>query len=141
MGTTAEKLAYLNDTKTAIKDAIVAKGVDVTDGTTFRQYADKIAGISGVKTATANITVSGDLKSLLFIDSNGSLVNTTTGRLGETEIQIPGIIAIALHYPSPSSSWSITGDASLIAEYGDVVGYFDYNFIFIHVYGNCSISI
>lgn len=46
MGTTAEKLAYLADTKAAIKDAIVAKGVEVPEGTTFRQYADLIAGIS-----------------------------------------------------------------------------------------------
>lgn len=46
MGTTAEKLAYLNDTKTAIKDAIISKGTDVPEGTTFRQYAGLIAGIS-----------------------------------------------------------------------------------------------
>lgn len=46
MGTTAEKLAYLNDTKNAIKDAIVSKGVEVPGGTTFRQYADLISGIS-----------------------------------------------------------------------------------------------
>lgn len=46
MGTTAEKLAYLADTKTAIKDAIVAKGVNVPDGATFRQYANLISGIS-----------------------------------------------------------------------------------------------
>lgn len=46
MGTTAEKLAYLNNTKNAIKDAIVAKGVDMPEGTTFRQYADLISGIS-----------------------------------------------------------------------------------------------
>lgn len=47
MGTTADKLAYLNGTKTAIKNAIVAKGVAVPDGTTFRAYADKIGEISG----------------------------------------------------------------------------------------------
>ncbi len=29
MGTTADKLLYLQDTKSAIKDAIVAKGVTV----------------------------------------------------------------------------------------------------------------
>lgn len=46
MGTTAEKLAYLADTKTAIKDAIIAKGVEVPEETTFRQYADLISGIS-----------------------------------------------------------------------------------------------
>ena len=48
MGTTADKLQYLNDTKTAIKNAIAAKGVDVPDGTTFRAYADKIASIQDV---------------------------------------------------------------------------------------------
>lgn len=47
MGTTADKLAYLNDTKTAIKNAIVAKGVAVPDDTTFRQYAEKIGDIIG----------------------------------------------------------------------------------------------
>lgn len=46
MGTTAEKLAYLADTKTDIKNAIVAKGVEVPEGTPFRQYADLISGIS-----------------------------------------------------------------------------------------------
>lgn len=46
MGTTAEKLAYLAETKTEIKNAIVAKGVEIPEGTTFRQYADLISGIS-----------------------------------------------------------------------------------------------
>lgn len=46
MGTTAEKLAYLSETKTEIKNAIVAKGVEVPEGTTFREYADLISGIS-----------------------------------------------------------------------------------------------
>lgn len=45
MGTTAEKLAYLADTKTAIKNAIVAKGIEVLENTTFREYADKIGKI------------------------------------------------------------------------------------------------
>ena len=46
MGTIAEKLAYLNNTKTAIKNAIIDKGVTVEDTDTFREYADKIAEIS-----------------------------------------------------------------------------------------------
>lgn len=45
VGTIADKLTALNETKTAIKDAIVAKGVEVPDGTTFRDYADKISQI------------------------------------------------------------------------------------------------
>lgn len=47
MGTIAEKLTYLNETKTAIKNAIIAKGVSVTDNDSFRSYADKIESIEG----------------------------------------------------------------------------------------------
>lgn len=55
MGTTAEKLAYLADTKNAIHDAIIAKGVEVPEGTTFREYADKIATIpSGNRKVTVH---------------------------------------------------------------------------------------
>ena len=55
MGTTSEKLEYLNDTKTAIKDAIIAKGVEVPKETTFREYADKIATIpSGNRKVTVH---------------------------------------------------------------------------------------
>ena len=44
---TADKLSYLSQTKTAIKDAIVEKGVAVSSSDTFRSYADKIRAISG----------------------------------------------------------------------------------------------
>ena len=43
---TADKLLYLHDTKVAIKNAIVAKGVTVATGTTFRDYATKIGEIT-----------------------------------------------------------------------------------------------
>lgn len=46
MGTTSDKLLYLQDTKVAIKNAIVAKGVTVPDGTAFREYATKIGEIT-----------------------------------------------------------------------------------------------
>lgn len=45
--TISDKLTYLEGTKSAIKDAIVAKGVAVSDSDTFRSYADKIGQISG----------------------------------------------------------------------------------------------
>ena len=62
MGTTAEKLAYLTETKTAIKNAIVSKGTDVPEGTTFRGYADLIAGISaGADTTLSSGEVNPDL--------------------------------------------------------------------------------
>lgn len=40
-----DKLVYLEDTKEQIKQAIVAKGVSVSDSDTFRSYADKIGSI------------------------------------------------------------------------------------------------
>lgn len=52
MGTIADKLSYLNDTKTAIKDSIIARGVSVSDSDTFRSYATKIGEISGGGAAT-----------------------------------------------------------------------------------------
>lgn len=46
MGTTADKLNKLLETKTAIKEAIKAKGVSVAETDTFRSYADKIESIA-----------------------------------------------------------------------------------------------
>lgn len=45
MSTLDQKLNYLNNTKTAIKNALVAKGVSVSNSDTFRSYADKIEDI------------------------------------------------------------------------------------------------
>lgn len=42
MGTTAEKLAYLEATKADIRAALVEKGIDVPESTPFRQYGDLI---------------------------------------------------------------------------------------------------
>lgn len=42
MGTTAEKLTYLNETKQAIKDKIISYGVTVADDTPFREFAEKV---------------------------------------------------------------------------------------------------
>ena len=50
--TIADKLNYLNQTKTAIKEAIINKGVSISDTDTFRSYADKINLISTSKITT-----------------------------------------------------------------------------------------
>ena len=47
MGTITDKLNKLAETKSAIKTAIINKGVAVSDSDTFASYADKIASISG----------------------------------------------------------------------------------------------
>lgn len=53
MGSIADKLTYLQETKTAIKNAIIAKGVTVDDTDTFRSYANKIDSLkSGAKEST-----------------------------------------------------------------------------------------
>lgn len=46
MGTLADKLQYLKDTKDAIMNAIIEKGVAMTSSDTFRSYADKIKSIT-----------------------------------------------------------------------------------------------
>ena len=45
MGTTADKLTYLVETKDLIKQAIISKGIDVSDKLTFREYSDLIKQI------------------------------------------------------------------------------------------------
>ena len=42
MGTTADKLAYLQGAKEAIREAIESLGGTVHDGLPFRQYASRI---------------------------------------------------------------------------------------------------
>ena len=76
MGTIAEKLTYLNDTKTAIKNAVVAKGVSVSDTDTFRSYADKIGQISGGSAPVTKYGVSID-NLLGNVDADGNYVKPT----------------------------------------------------------------
>ena len=53
MGTLADNLQYLKDTKDAIMNAIIEKGVAITSSDTFRSYANKISSISAkVKEST-----------------------------------------------------------------------------------------
>ena len=88
MGTTADKLAYLNDTKTAIKNAIVAKGVAVPDGTTFRAYAEKIGSIVKVP-SLSNPGSASDLRSgKQLAGADGSVI---TGTLAEVTQATPTI--------------------------------------------------
>ena len=42
MGTTSEKLTYLNGTKSLLKDVINYSGANITSETTFRNYAVKL---------------------------------------------------------------------------------------------------
>ena len=53
--TIADKLTYLSGTKDAIKQAIIGKGVEVTDTDTFRSYANKIEAIQSGGGGTVNL--------------------------------------------------------------------------------------
>lgn len=88
MGTTADKLEYLQGTKAAIKQAIVNKGVAVPDGTTFRGYADKIADIIDVPDLS-NPGAADDLRSgKQLVGTDGGII---TGTLAEVTQATPQI--------------------------------------------------
>ena len=57
----ADKLRYLLNTKTAIKEAIESKGETVPENTTFKGFADLIKSIITVKNQnkTQSITTNG----------------------------------------------------------------------------------
>ena len=86
MGTVADKLAYLNDTKTAIKEALIEKGVDVKKTDSFRSYASKIANIEGGNNQKYGIT----LESILGKNVNGVLQAPTDS----TTIDFTGVVEI-----------------------------------------------
>lgn len=101
MGTTADKLEYLQGTKAAIKQAIVNKGVAVPDGTTFRGYADKIADIIDVPDLS-NPGEADDLRSgKQLVGTDGGII---TGTLAEVTQATPQI--------SVSSGGLITASAT-----------------------------
>ena len=74
MGTTTEKLTYLQGTKDAIKNAIVAKGVEVPEGTTFRGYAEKVGEIK---------SGGGVIKGIIRMNTTGSI---TISYIDETDM-------------------------------------------------------
>lgn len=97
----SEKLSDIQTTKTAIREAIVAKGVDMPDGTTFRQYSNKIDDIIGVPDLS-NPGAADDLRSgKQLVGADGSIV---TGNLPEVTQATPTI--------SVSSGGLITASAT-----------------------------
>ena len=68
MGTITDKLNKLAETKSAIKTAIVNKGVAVSDSDTFASYANKIASIEG-----GGSTPTEGIYGVFIYDTNGNL--------------------------------------------------------------------
>lgn len=108
MGTTTEKLTYLQGTKDTIKNAIVAKGVEVPEGTTFRGYAEKVGEIpAGAKTAKVTLegyngrgqrddsfisSLNKMYDGIYLVDKDGNVVQQNTEVLLEYNINTPSTI-------------------------------------------------
>ncbi|MBQ2016976.1 MAG: leucine-rich repeat domain-containing protein [Alphaproteobacteria bacterium] len=97
MATIAEQLTSLANTKTAIKDAIVAKGVTVADDTPFSGYAAKIGEIQGGGGAPATKFGASVDTWIGDVNENGVLKKTTwTGALNFAGVKEIG--DYVLHY-------------------------------------------
>ena len=82
MGTTSEKLTYLNETKSKIKDNINLTGAGLTNQTPFRQYA------TDLKTALLNILNNGiDTLYNNFPQTTGTGTNITLNNTLEAPIK------------------------------------------------------
>lgn len=80
--TIADKLTYLANTKTQIKNAIVAKGVEVADTDPFRSYAEKIAAITGGGGGSATVNKSNFVLMGSPTYENGTLKDLTVANYG-----------------------------------------------------------
>ena len=88
MGTLAEKLQKLAETKAAIKAAIIGKGQPVADSDTFASYADKIKAIfTGTDTSDADITASDVRNGKIAYGKNGKVV----GSIPDVEVATPSL--------------------------------------------------
>lgn len=101
MGTTTEKLTYLQGTKDAIKNAIEAKGVEVPEGTTFRGYAEKVGEIGIPK--QVKVTILGPPSRLNIAYFQNGEAKEFNGIDGGTEIDVDEGTGMAVYYYGPSS--------------------------------------
>jgi len=79
MGTIAEKLNYLNTTKTNIKNAIIKKGVTVETTDTFRDYATRISEITDGSVEELTVTENGTYTGTEGVTYNPVNVNLPLG--------------------------------------------------------------
>lgn len=83
MGTTAQKLQKILDTKAALKNSINAKGGTITDDTPFSEYSTQVDNISSTPVLeNPNLTFAFNVDSnknmYVRIDTYGSSINTKT---------------------------------------------------------------
>lgn len=102
MGTTTEKLTYLQGTKDAIKNAIVAKGVEVPEGTTFRGYAEKVGEIkTGKETKLQKVSLqiqSGVGAESVYYFNNGEFKQEKAAGYRSIEADIGTVVMVNVKY-------------------------------------------
>ena len=104
----SDKLVYLSETKEAIRQAIISKGVPVSESETFRSYADKILLIEG-----GGVTpISARFWRLSRIYSPSTSFVGLMGLLFDGELPSDGV-------PVFSSQFSTSGDFSASAAFED----------------------
>ena len=127
MGTITDKLNKLAETKSAIKTAIVNKGVAVSDTDTFASYANKIASISGGGAPTEGIY------GVFIYDTNGNLTkpeewDTANNDLAVGVAVIDENCAFVIDKVGTSSTyqWGDTGTVIDGVSTSDLVAQYDY---------------
>lgn len=119
-GTISTQLDTLDSTKAAIKDAIVAKGVEVPEGTTFYEYAGLIGGIETSTPIETCIVTNNSTVNVYCSCLINEKISVRKLRLESGEV-IVGSIAI---YDDVAMSASVSGDIENmgIVDYGNGFG-------------------
>lgn len=137
--TIPDKLDSINVTKQAIRQAIVDKGVDVPDGTTFYEYAGKIGEIetgSSIQTVDVTITSTGITNEIgaIYVDGNGDAQKIYVGGKSSQTVQAAsGSLVVA---QCTNRTPTVSGDATSYE-----TGYSMMKETAIaYVYGTCTIS-
>ena len=129
MGTIEEKLEYLNETKTQIKNALISKGADVNNTDTFRSYANKINEIKTTPNLQSkSITVQNTYQTTISPDSgydglSKAVVTLKGGRAGYARFYRAstgqGTYNTSINDYDPSC-FTVSGD-SLVARYAGTI--------------------
>ena len=142
MSTLMGKMTYLLETKNAIKNAIIAKDVNVSDNDTFRSYAEKISKIKSggtdliQKTITANGTYDHsddnvDGYSKVIVNVNPTLKEKTiteNGTYNASADNADGYSRVTVNIEGSGNIWLDNEDKTLtikIAPDGNVRIYFN----------------
>lgn len=87
MGTIADKLTYLNETKNILKTNLINKGISVSNGATFRQMTEMVEEITA--SSKYKVTVKAN-NGIFSININDHTINS--GESYEFEIEVGEII-------------------------------------------------